>query len=188
MSIDQKQLSLDSETWVSINGFSNYQISSMCRVRNTKNSKILIPTKYGKYLGVALCKNGKITVKYIHKLIGEAFVANPYNYNVIDHIDRNVLNNSIENIRWVSYQINNINRAPSRKNKHGCIGLNFDSRFNAWQACWVNPDGSHHSKSFSVGKYSNAKELAINFRKEKEKNLSNYKEALEQTELINTHA
>jgi hypothetical protein len=38
----------------------------------------------------------------IHQLVASAFVDNPYEYDEIDHIDRNKLNNHYTNLRWIS--------------------------------------------------------------------------------------
>jgi hypothetical protein len=43
---------------------------------------------------------------YIHRLVAEAFIPNPYNLSDVDHIDRNKHNNSIDNLRWVSREEN----------------------------------------------------------------------------------
>jgi hypothetical protein len=47
----------------------------------------------------------------IHRLLGLQYLENPDNLREIDHIDRNKLNNNLENLRWVSRQTNNQNRS-----------------------------------------------------------------------------
>ena len=49
---------------------------------------------------------------YIHRLIASAFIPNPTQKPVVDHIDRNVLNNSAENLRWATYSENGLNSQP----------------------------------------------------------------------------
>ena len=48
--------------------------------------------------------NGK--TKYIHRLIAEEHIPNPNNYPCINHINGNKLDNSIENLEWISRRKN----------------------------------------------------------------------------------
>ena len=76
-------LGLDSENWRAIDGYLNYQVSDLGRVRNTKSGKIHSP---------GLCKNGYYVVgptadkkrkpHYIHHLVAHAFIPNPENKNI----------------------------------------------------------------------------------------------------------
>lgn len=68
------------------------------------------------YKYVSLCKNGKQKTHTLHTLLGIQFLENINNYPVIDHIDRNKLNNELSNLRWCSYSTNNENRKCT-----GCI-------------------------------------------------------------------
>lgn len=43
-----------------------------------------------------------------HKLLAEAFINNPNNYEYVHHKDGNRLNNTISNLEWVSASINNL--------------------------------------------------------------------------------
>ena len=38
---------------------------------------------------VQLSKNGVVSNKRVHRLIAQAFIDNPNNYDVVDHINRN---------------------------------------------------------------------------------------------------
>ena len=60
---------------------------------------------------------GRIISKYkfIHRILAETFLSNPNNYPAVDHIDRNKLNYSLSNLRWVSYEENNKNKCFSGK-------------------------------------------------------------------------
>ena len=46
----------------------------------------------------------------LHRILAKHFIPNPDNLPQVDHIDRNPVNNSIENLRWVSNSDNLRNR------------------------------------------------------------------------------
>lgn len=66
------------------------------------------------YYKYTLCnENGK---KYVlaHREVAKQFIPNPYNLPLIDHIDRNRLNNNVDNLRWVSMRQNQLNRKDTK--------------------------------------------------------------------------
>ena len=100
------------EIWKDIEGFPEYQISSFGRVKSLKcgREKILKPS-FHRYYYINLQKDKKNYKRSIHRLLAIAFIPNPDNLPVIDHIDNNPTNNSISNLRWASLSQNRINRS-----------------------------------------------------------------------------
>lgn len=58
------------------------------------------------YHRVSLCKNGKHTHKRVNRLVAEAFIPNPENKPIVNHIDYNKENNSVTNLEWVTQREN----------------------------------------------------------------------------------
>lgn len=61
------------------------------------------------YLYVSVCDNGTHIKKTIHSIMGEVFLNNTQSYRNIDHINRNKLDNRLENLRWLSQSYNMLN-------------------------------------------------------------------------------
>lgn len=60
-----------------------------------------------KYKFVILSDGENIKHASVHRLVAEAFVDNPNNENVVNHIDKNTLNNKASNLEWCTQQYNN---------------------------------------------------------------------------------
>lgn len=43
---------------------------------------------------------------YAHRLVAETFLSNPHNFNIVNHIDGNKLNNNITNLEWTTQSDN----------------------------------------------------------------------------------
>ena len=124
------------EIWKDIKGYENkYQISNLGRVKSlnylrTKKEKIL-KSHFDKdgYLILNLCKNGKIKNVRVHRLVAEAFLSNPRNYNVINHKDENKQNNNINNLEWCSMKYNNYYGSHLEKIKKKVICVELNKKF-----------------------------------------------------------
>ena len=112
--------------WAKINGF-DYSVNRIGQVRHDGSGCLLKTwTSSSGYLYVQLIRERAHT-RYVHRLIGEAFIPNPENLPQIDHIDGNKQNNDISNLRWVSVSENrtaygNAQRAKSRMRE--VVGIN----------------------------------------------------------------
>lgn len=100
-----------------INGYEGiYSITEDGKVFSERSKKFLKDClKYSKktelkYRAFTLCKNGVCKNYSTHKLIAEAFIPNPNNFTVVDHINRQQDDNRIENLRWVDRSMNSINK------------------------------------------------------------------------------
>ena len=44
--------------------------------------------------------------EYVHRMVAEVLVDNPHGYTEVDHIDRDKLNNCVDNLRWCDRNTN----------------------------------------------------------------------------------
>lgn len=96
------------EIWKKVAGFDNYSVSNLGRVRNDVTGKeVKASLNMKSYLQVGMKNNaGKWTVRYIHRLVGEAFIPNPGNLPELNHISRIKTDNRVINLEWCSKQYN----------------------------------------------------------------------------------
>lgn len=138
------------EEWKDIIGYEGYyQISNLGRVKRiegvvmaertygkikyTYKEKILKCTivKEGYHIsGISINKKQKNFLT--HRLVAIHFIPNPHNKPQVNHIDGNKLNNSIENLEWVSNRENNCHLSKSKKKTSQFIGVYFDR--NKWRS------------------------------------------------------
>jgi hypothetical protein len=82
----------------------NGEIRRVYKNGNISNIKTHINSKTG-YKMVSMSNK----TYNVHRLLALTFIPNVDNKPCVDHIDRNRLNNNLENLRWVTYQENNCN-------------------------------------------------------------------------------
>jgi hypothetical protein len=99
------------EIWKEIPSHPNYEASNTGYIRHKKKKNILksksIDTRH--YQVISIITEGKKYTKKVARLVWEAFEGCPCGLT-IDHIDRNPLNNNINNLRCVSHAINARNK------------------------------------------------------------------------------
>jgi len=66
------------------------------------------------YYHYTLCKDNIKKYVVAHRIVAKQFIPNPDNLPLIDHIDRNRLNNNVDNLRWVTLRQNQLNRKDTK--------------------------------------------------------------------------
>ena len=109
-----------------IPNFEDYLIDKNGNIYSIKKKKFIKHYEQG-YISVSLYSNGKMCRKYLHRILGLTFICNPNNKPCIDHIDRNKLNNKLDNLRWCTYLENRQNSGKNSNNKigHKHISIEF---------------------------------------------------------------
>ena len=108
------------EYWQDIEGYFNYSVSNLGRVKSKKSGKILKPYKTNRsYLTVGFWSDGKKKRLSIHRLVAQAFLPNPSSLPEVNHIDGCKTNNNVSNLEWASGSSNVIHayRTGLRKTK-----------------------------------------------------------------------
>ena len=126
---------LDYEVFLPIEGYENYFVSNFGNIKNSKTNRIMKQDTHKQgYKRITLSKNGKWKKFSIHRLVGLAFLENPDNKPMIDHIDNNTSNNNVKNLRWATSKDNLANQGKYKNNKSGFKGVSFHKHRNKYRA------------------------------------------------------
>jgi hypothetical protein len=79
---------------------------------------------------------------------------------VVDHVNRDILDNRRSNLRLATKQQNGANAKLSKRNKSGFKGVWYNASRKKWEA-YIRPNG----KKLHLGRYSTAEEAAGAYKK-----------------------
>lgn len=128
------------EIWKDIAGFEGkYQVSNKGRVKRlvgycvTHDFVMKLNTKKAGYKYISLSDDSlQRKHPHVHRLVAEAFIPNPNNYPIVNHLNCVKDDNCVENLEWCTHKENQIH---ARRN----IVFNF-----------VPPTGAEHPRTFPV--------------------------------------
>lgn len=109
------------EIWRDVVGYEGvYQVSNKGRVKRIgayknqsdkewKAERILKNAiKDNEYRFVQLSLNNKVRMRYVHRLVAEAFIPNLDSKPTVNHKDGDRANNNADNLEWSTYSENNV--------------------------------------------------------------------------------
>lgn len=107
----------------------------------------------------------------MHRIMYQLFHGELKQSELLDHIDMNKSNNSIENLRIASHSQNthHVVYENSKSGIHGIDYIDWKYEGHSYRYCRASiiKDGKHYQKRYNVEKYKNALELAIQWRDSK---------------------
>lgn len=138
----------EEEVWKDVKGFEGYyQVSNKGRVKSVDRvvsyenefgtfdrkiqSRVLTTAETTGYQIVSLYKNKKRKMKYVHRLVAEAFISNPNNLPMINHKDEDKINNIVNNLEWCTaaynMEYNNLRNRNAVKQRKPVIGKHLET-------------------------------------------------------------
>jgi hypothetical protein len=95
------------ERWITLDDYPLYKISRDGRIYSKRCKRT---TKLGDKSGYKIAyirdKSGKNRKMYVHRLVALAYIPNPSRHPIVNHIDGNPSNNTVENLEWCTQSQN----------------------------------------------------------------------------------
>jgi len=114
-------------------GYPDYLIYNDGRVWSKKSNIFLKEIQRGHYLCVNLWNNGEHKSTDIHRLVAINYIPNPENKPQVDHMNRDPLDNRVENLRWATAVENSQNTGISKRNITGHKGISYLKKDKMWR-------------------------------------------------------
>lgn len=143
------------EVWKALDGIvecgENYEVSTLGNVRRIgkdgePKENLKFETTDRGYKRVRLSNQGNKKIYRVHRLVGLAFLPNPYNKSQINHLDGKKDNNRVYNLAWSTGQENIAHAVenglfPSGENHHNAKLTDFEVQ-------WIRDNYLPYDKEF----------------------------------------
>lgn len=100
--LDKTFASTDFTNYVEVMNHPGYIINKLGALYNTVSKRFVGTTLKNDYIRY----NVDWSRRNMHEVLADQFIPNPNNYNSIDHLDCDKLNNSLENLEWCDIEEN----------------------------------------------------------------------------------
>lgn len=99
---------MNKSNWKDVEGYEGfYKVSEDGRVFSVRADRELTPdTDKEGYKLITFSVSGSVKKFRIHRLVAHAFINNPENYDIVNHIDGDKGNNVVSNLEWCNYSQN----------------------------------------------------------------------------------
>ncbi len=88
-----------------------YEVSDEGEIRNVETGRVLKQRDSNGYRTCYITRDGRTSCYMVHRVVAKAFIPMIEGKNVVDHIDRDKTNNTVQNLRWTDTSQNNRNRS-----------------------------------------------------------------------------
>ncbi len=152
------------EIWKNIQNYEGYyEISNLGNIRSLektiynknglprklplKNLKLSISTKG--YLKIGLSKNDIKLNFELHRLLAIHFIKKTSeDFNIVNHIDGNILNNNLDNLEWTTLRENTTHGILKKSYTSKYINVYKNKNSKKWSACIGLNNKNHYLGSF----------------------------------------
>ena len=140
-----------------ISQYPNCQVSNLGRDINIQYSRIIKCSKdsYGYCIVELRNEMGGKTFK-VHWFVAQEFIENDFDKAFVDHIDLDVGNNRVSNLRWATNEQNQMNRQSQVGSSSIYKGAVWDKDRNQWRTAIRS-----NKKILPLGLFNNGKDAAI---------------------------
>lgn len=141
---------ITTEIWKDVLDFEgHYQVSNLGNVRSIRTSQGTYRERLKKtyldrngYENVDLWKHNKSYKKLVHRLVAQAFIANPENKETVNHLDGVKNNNLLTNLEWATQSENLIHASNNNLiDKEACRQRMIGTK-------WKNANSKFHNVSY----------------------------------------